>query len=109
MSRGLLRGRHSRNSLFNYEFHEWREWGRDFGSVVARGADPGAVRLFDPPGSPRRATAGITSPFVSIRVHLRLKMADFPEKAGFQAGNREFESKIGRKTPNMRGVGEIGG
>ena len=46
------------------------------------GADPGAVRLFDPPGSPRRATAGITSPFASICVHLRLKMPGFrPELA----------------------------
>ena len=53
----------------------------DFGSVVARGADPGAVRLFDPPGSSRRAIAGKTA---SIRVH---PCPFAVENAGFQAGN----------------------
>ena len=62
----------------------------DVGSVVARRGEPGAVRLFDPPGSPRRATAGKMA-------EKREKRAEKPKMAGWGAENCNFGSEMARK------------
>lgn len=70
--------------------------------------DPGAVCLFDPPGSPRRATAGKISPFASICVHLRLKMPVFrPERrepTTDYTDHTDFPPKQSPSVPSVKSV-----
>ena len=43
------------------------------------------------------AVPSFCSPYVFIRVHLRLKRSEKPKMAGLGAENRDFGSKMGRK------------
>ena len=45
---GAVASRGSRNSLFNYESREWREWGEAKNPLPARPADGGHVVLMVP-------------------------------------------------------------
>ena len=69
---------------------------RRFRLVVARGADPGAVRLVDPPAH-RAGLQREKSPSVSIRVHPWLKRAENPKKSGLEAENRDYGPETARK------------